>query len=226
MSTKYLFAAIQAKTDDPIAKVILIFLADSANQDGQCFPSHSTIAEVCETSVRTVKRKLDELCAMGFIEWENRGHKGYKTSNLYQLCEPSMLLTNGRVEGDKRREKGEAMIGQPDTTIGQPDITDRSQWPIEPISNLSTTTTTRRPSVEEVEDYVKTRDVKISAQQFIDYYTANGWKVGRNSMKDWKAAVRTWERREKPKPSGRPVVESSTRSRSIHDDLTDKSWAS
>ncbi|MPN43403.1 hypothetical protein SDC9_190962 [bioreactor metagenome] len=32
--------------------------------------------------------------------------------------------------------------------------------------------------------------------QFFDYYEANGWKVGRNSMKDWKAAVRTWERNE------------------------------
>ena len=34
----------------------------------------------------------------------------------------------------------------------------------------------------------------VDAEKFIDYYTSNGWKVGKNSMKDWKAAVRTWER--------------------------------
>jgi hypothetical protein len=34
----------------------------------------------------------------------------------------------------------------------------------------------------------------VDAERFIDYYTSNGWLVGRNRMKDWKAAVRTWER--------------------------------
>ena len=53
-----------------------------------------------------------------------------------------------------------------------------------------------RPTVHDVADYVATREVKIDPQRFIDYYTANGWKVGRNSMKDWKAAVRTWEKSE------------------------------
>lgn len=50
------------------------------------------------------------------------------------------------------------------------------------------------PTVEEVQAYCDDRKNGIDAQHFIDYYTANGWKVGRNSMKDWKAAVRTWER--------------------------------
>lgn len=224
MSTKYLFAAIQARTSDPISKIILIYLADSANQDGECWPSHSTIADMCETSVRTVKRKLDELLVMGFIEWDNRGHKGYKTSNKYQICEPHVMATNGLERDNPRRIKAEAKIGQPDPTIGQPDSTDRSQWPIEPISNLTTTTTKKRPTVDEVEEYVKTRDVKIDAQQFIDYYTANGWKVGRNSMKDWKAAIRTWERRERTKPTRAKPINSS-RNRTLEDDLNDTSWA-
>lgn len=50
------------------------------------------------------------------------------------------------------------------------------------------------PTVEEVAEYCRERQNKVDAQRFIDYYTANGWKVGRNSMKDWKAAVRTWEK--------------------------------
>jgi hypothetical protein len=59
------------------------------------------------------------------------------------------------------------------------------------------------PTVDEVAEYVSTRSVKIDPKRFIDHYTANGWKVGRNSMKDWKAAVRTWEARttEQPKES-------------------------
>lgn len=41
------------------------------------------------------------------------------------------------------------------------------------------------------------RNNSVDAARFVDYYEANGWKVGLNGMKDWKAAVRTWERREK-----------------------------
>lgn len=50
------------------------------------------------------------------------------------------------------------------------------------------------PTLDEVKAYCSERGNNVDAQRFIDYYTANGWKVGRNSMKDWKAAVRTWER--------------------------------
>ena len=61
----------------------------------------------------------------------------------------------------------------------------------------STGTTTKRftpPTLEEVVAYCRERRNNVDAQRFIDYYSSNGWKVGKNKMKDWKAAVRTWER--------------------------------
>lgn len=51
------------------------------------------------------------------------------------------------------------------------------------------------PTEEEVKAYCKERNNTVNAAHFMDYYCSNGWKVGRNGMKDWKAAVRTWERR-------------------------------
>jgi len=70
-----------------------------------------------------------------------------------------------------------------------------------------TTTTTNRkrftpPTLQEVQDYCKERGNGVSAENFIDYYTANGWRVGKNPMKDWKACVRTWERTEYNRKSG------------------------
>lgn len=50
------------------------------------------------------------------------------------------------------------------------------------------------PSIFEVKAYCLERNNSISPEKFIDYYTSNGWKVGRNHMKDWKAAIRTWEK--------------------------------
>ena len=57
------------------------------------------------------------------------------------------------------------------------------------------------PSIVELTAYCKERGNKVDPQRFIDYYTANGWKVGKNQMKDWRAAVRTWERNDLDKPS-------------------------
>lgn len=54
------------------------------------------------------------------------------------------------------------------------------------------------PTVDEVRAYCLERGNGIDPQKFVDHYTSNGWMVGKNKMKDWKAAVRTWEQREKP----------------------------
>lgn len=55
------------------------------------------------------------------------------------------------------------------------------------------------PTLEEVKAYCSERGNHVDAERFHSYYTANGWKVGKNPMKDWKAAVRTWERDDKAK---------------------------
>jgi len=51
-----------------------------------------------------------------------------------------------------------------------------------------------KPSLDEVKAYCIERKNTVHPQRFIDHYESNGWKVGRNPMKDWKASVRTWER--------------------------------
>lgn len=50
------------------------------------------------------------------------------------------------------------------------------------------------PTVDEVKVYCIERKNNVNAERFVDYYTSNGWMVGKNKMKNWKAAVRTWEK--------------------------------
>jgi hypothetical protein len=52
------------------------------------------------------------------------------------------------------------------------------------------------PTVEDVSEYCKERGNKVDPNRFVDFYASKGWKVGQNPMKDWKAAVRTWEQRD------------------------------
>lgn len=56
------------------------------------------------------------------------------------------------------------------------------------------------PTVEEVQSYCIERRNTVDAERFVDFYSAKGWKVGNQPMKDWRAAVRTWEKREERNP--------------------------
>ena len=56
------------------------------------------------------------------------------------------------------------------------------------------------PSLDDVSAYIKEKGYSVDAEAFIDFYTSKGWKIGKDTMKDWRAAVRTWARRDnKPK---------------------------
>lgn len=57
------------------------------------------------------------------------------------------------------------------------------------------------PSLLEISEYCKERNNHVNPEVFFDHYEANGWKVGKNPMKDWKASVRTWEKSEFTKTS-------------------------
>ena len=54
-----------------------------------------------------------------------------------------------------------------------------------------------KPTVEEIAAYCKEKNYNINAQQFFNYYESNGWKIGRNAMKSWQAAVQNWNIRDK-----------------------------
>jgi predicted phage replisome organizer len=56
------------------------------------------------------------------------------------------------------------------------------------------------PTTEEVKDYCRERKNQVDAERFIDFYESKGWMIGKNKMKDWKAAVRTWEKEKQPPP--------------------------
>ena len=62
------------------------------------------------------------------------------------------------------------------------------------------------PSLDEVLTYCVERNNHVDARAFIDFYSAKNWMIGKSKMVDWKAAVRTWERRDKEAPRNRFVA--------------------
>lgn len=81
------------------------------------------------------------------------------------------------------------------------------------------------PTLEEVKAYCEERKNTINPQRFIDFYTGKGWMIGKNKMKDWKAAVRTWEETERPKPTAQATVKPNSFSQFPQRDRTDDYFA-
>ena len=107
----------------------------------------------------------------------------------------------------KYREKQKALQCNTDVTKVKHLCNGEIEKELELDSSAKSTTTKRKrfekPTLSEIKAYCIERNNNVDAQHFFDYYESNGWKVGKNSMKDWKAAVRTWERSEYRKPNSK-----------------------
>ena len=65
-----------------------------------------------------------------------------------------------------------------------------------------------KPMIHQIEFYCKERKNNIDAEAFFNFYESKGWKVGNTKMKDWKAAIVTWEKRDQKKPKTMSKIDS------------------
>lgn len=142
-----------------------------------------------------VKATLLFLQNMGLIE--------QRSNNEYILTEVPYLI-GGESESAERVRRfrgkkalqcnGEVTEGNALVTNCNTEIEIEKEKELEKSKRESKSKRFTPPTLEEVQAYCAERNNSIDPQHFIDYYTSNGWLVGKNKMKDWKAAVRTWER--------------------------------
>lgn len=89
-------------------------------------------------------------------------------------------------------------ITQDNPIVEQSNVEDRRVTKKEsPKGEKKTASRFSAPTIDEVRAYAQEKGYNIDAEHFVDYYTSNGWRVGRNPMKDWKATVRTWASRDR-----------------------------
>ena len=170
------------------------------------------LASVTGHQIGTVKQALSIFKDLGLIDVLENGA-------IYML-DIQNFIGRGSSEADRKREYRQRI--ESDRTNVQTNlrqISEKSPPEIEielekdieiekEIHSSAKSTTTKRkrfdkPSISEIKQYCIERNNNVNAEQFFDHYESNGWKVGKNSMKDWKAAVRTWERSEYRKPNSK-----------------------
>ena len=93
------------------------------------------------------------------------------------------------------------------------------------LSKVNSVSATHHPTLDEVKAYCNERNNRVDPERFIDYYTSNGWKVGKNPMKDWKAAVRTWERSDVQKTRSRNTLLNYNETGTSHSNLNEISFS-
>ena len=151
-------------------------------------------------------RALLEYSATGAAP-ELRGNERFVFPGMRSQIDRDIEKYNAKCA--RNRENGEKGGGHstpnaPERPRTPPKDKDKDKDISFPLNGVKDSARAHRPTVEEVAAYCRERGNSVDAERFVDFYASKGWKVGNQPMKDWKACVRTWERREdKPKQTGR-----------------------
>ena len=192
--------------------VFLMCLAGETNDDGMVYFTpeipftDEMLADQFSIDINTIRLGLTTFQRFGMIEivddiiclpaWE----RWQSVDKLSEIREQ----TRKRVAKHREKQKLSAGNVTCNVTVTQSNATDKDiEEDKEKESEVCMGADARTPkkstkfippTLEEVTDYCKERKNRVDAGRFVDFYTAKGWMVGKNKMKDWKSAVRTWER--------------------------------
>ena len=163
------------------AKLVLLKLADNASDEGKAWPHIETIASETGLARSSVFRALDELEKSGIVE----RHRG-RNEVIYQIQ---------KSHHETSRSPTVRPLEVPPSDL--PYIKEPSREHIG--EEAEKPQRFKKPTTHEVHAYGMTLSPRfLKAQQFCDYYESKGWVIGKSPMKSWKAAVRTWQAKEKP----------------------------
>ena len=185
------------------------------------------ISEITHIDIDIVRVALELYKKIGLV------YEADKNCNFMRIPQvPEMVgcVTQAALDKRKQRERKQIEDGQsPDNVLDnvldnvRQELRDKSSELI--TNNLELEEKKKRkrftpPTVDEVRIYCIERGNGIDADHFVDYYTARGWKYGRGKpVEDWKAAVRTWERRKEENNVTADSNPKPTKRFNVHNDL-------
>lgn len=169
-----------------------------AYKRGQFITSLNTLARETGLSIKMVRTALNHLIMTKELVSEGQG-KGKGQNRIITVLNYDSYQVTGKQEANEGQSSGKlgANKGQQYKNNKEDKNYKEDKNNKEGKSRAFTA-----PSIEEISIYCRERNNRVDPQTFFDFYESKGWMVGKNKMKDWKAAVRTWEKRdnEKPKP--------------------------
>ncbi len=208
MSMELMVKAMKTKVGNPLRKLVLLKLADNANDQGECWPSYQYIADQCEIGKRTAISHIDKLIESGYLKKTTRkGVKG-NSSNVYVLNFDAKPVNNGGANAappSANAAPPSANAAPGGGANAAPGISHSlepvNESVIEPLVESPKPKKTKRASgvpdeflvdqrmLDWLESNQITTDWRTETNNFLDHHRAKG-----SSMADWVAAWRTWMR--------------------------------
>ena len=172
-------------------KAVLCYLLSYAGAGAESWPSHTEIIHNLKISKRTLARSINQAIDGGYVTQKRKFSRSIGSRNIYNLTFMSENRGATRAPSKIKRVPWCHLEGPPE----HPPIKSNSK-----INTINMGQQQQRhftaPTEQQVAEYLQElKTTTIDPAYFIDYYTSKDWMIGKNKMKDWKAAIRNWERR-------------------------------
>ena len=161
----------------PNAKLLFAEITALENMNGQCFASNRYFADLYGKSKTSISKWISQLVAFGYVSVAFTYKEGSK-----EIDKRYITTIKGGIEEKLNRGIEEKLIDNNTSINNNITYSNKREF-------------FKKPNVLEIKDYCLERNNNIDADSFFDFYESKNWFVGKNKMKDWKASIRTWERR-------------------------------
>ena len=241
MSMELMVKAMKTKVGNPLRKLVLLKLADNANDQGECWPSYQYIADQCEISKRSAMNHIEALLDAGFLtKTVRKGVKG-NSSNVYLLNLDAKPANNGGANpappsaGDSLGSANAAPPSANAAPGGSANAAPGISHSLEPVNESVNESLAVPPKSKKSKrlssvpdeflvdqrmlDWLAqnqiTTDWRTATSNFLDHHRAKGTK-----MADWVAGWRTWMRNSVKFAAQRPMPPAMAKQQ-VNDSLTD-----
>lgn len=155
---------------------------------GSFVTSYQKLAKETGLTMQSVRTSINHLKSTNNLTNVTNHQYSIITINNYDKYQDINTLTNKRLTNEQQ-------------TTNNNRINNNKERIKENISKDILKKSFVKPTLEEIIDYCNERNNGVDAERFYNFYESKGWMVGSNKMKNWKAAVRTWEQKETSTPS-------------------------
>lgn len=181
---------LMSKDINSTQKLLIGLISSLSNLKGYCFASNEYLADCLDISKITASQLISDLEKKGYLgRIIYRNDKKQVEQRILTLIldkYPSLENITPPIENDNTLPLNSNI----------PPIENRKDN-IKVNSNINIKNNSIIPTFEMVEDYFSEKERPELAESFFDFYTSNGWMVGKNKMKDYKSAIRNWIRNDK-----------------------------
>ena len=160
------------------AKLLYAEITALLNMNGECFATNKYFSNLYGKSIVTISKWIGELIANGYISSSYTYKGGTKEIDRRYIS----ILKGGIKENEKGGIKEKFKDNNTSININLTDSYNKVRF--------------KKPTINEIAEYCTERKNNIDAETFYDFYESKDWKIGKNKMKDWKACMRTWEKRQ------------------------------